>query len=38
MAKKAKAYVLDAWAIIAYLKDELSGEQLEELIVNAHEE
>jgi predicted nucleic acid-binding protein len=38
MAKKAKAYVLDTWAIIAYLEDEPSGEQIEELIVTAHEE
>jgi predicted nucleic acid-binding protein len=38
MAKKAKAYVLDTWAVIAYLEDEPSGEQVEELIVTAHEE
>ena len=38
MAKKAKAYVLDTWAIIAYLEDEPSGEQIEELIATAHEE
>lgn len=38
MAKKAKAYVLDTWAVIAYLEDEPSGEQIEELIAAAHEE
>jgi uncharacterized protein len=38
MAKKAKAYVLDTWAVIAYLEDEPSGEQVEELIASAHEE
>ena len=38
MAKKAKAYVLDSWAVIAYLEDEPSAEQIEELIATAHEE
>lgn len=38
MAKKAKAYVLDTWAVIAFLADEPSGEQVEELIATAHEE
>jgi len=38
MAKKAKAYVLDSWAVIAYLEDEPSGAQVEELIASAHEE
>ncbi|MBI1793060.1 MAG: PIN domain-containing protein [Chloroflexi bacterium] len=38
MAKKAKAYVLDSWAIIAYLEDEPSAEQVEELVATAHEE
>ena len=38
MAKKAKANVLDSWAVIAYLEDEPSGEQVEELIATAHEE
>ena len=38
MARKAKAYVLDTWAVIAYLEDESSGEQVEELIATAHEE
>lgn len=38
MAKKAKAYVLDTWAVIAYLEDEPSAEKVEELIATAHEE
>jgi ribonuclease VapC len=38
MAKKAKTYVLDTWAVIAYLEDEPSGEKIEELIAAAHEE
>ena len=38
MAKKAKAYVLDTWAVIAYLEDEPSGEQVEDMIATAHEE
>lgn len=38
MAKKAKAFVLDSWAVIAYLADEPSGEQIEDLIATAHEE
>ena len=38
MAKKAKAYVLDSWAVIAYLEDEPAAEQIEELIATAHEE
>jgi uncharacterized protein len=38
MARKAKAYVLDTWAVIAYLEDEPSGEQVENLIATAHEE
>lgn len=38
MAGKAKAYVLDTWAVIAYLEDEPAGEQVEELIATAHEE
>ena len=38
MARKAKAYVLDTWAVIAYLEDEPSGEKVEDLIATAHEE
>jgi len=38
MAKKAKAYVLDTWAVIAFLEDEPSGEQVTDLIATTHEE
>jgi ribonuclease VapC len=38
MAKKAKAYVLDTWAVIAYLEDEPSAVQIGNLIATAHEE
>jgi len=37
MARKAKAYVLDSWAILAYLEDEPSGEAVANLIVEAQE-
>ena len=38
MTRKAKAYVLDTWAVIAYLEDEPSAQQIADLIANAHEE
>jgi uncharacterized protein len=38
MTRKAKALVLDAWAVIAYLEDEPSGQQVADLIASAHEE
>jgi uncharacterized protein len=38
MARKAKAYVLDTWAVIAYLEDEPSATQIADLIASAHEE
>ena len=38
MARKAKAYVLDTWAVIAYLEDEPSAQQIADLIATAHEE
>ena len=38
MARKAKAYVLDAWAVIAYLEDEPSAPQIADLIASAHED
>ena len=38
MAKKAKAYVLDTWAVIAYLEDEPAAQQIADLIATAHEE
>src|SRR5512136_1852425 len=38
MPRKAKALVLDSWAVIAYLEDEPSGGQIADLIASAHEE
>lgn len=38
MARKPKGYVLDTWAIIAYLEDEPSASQIADLIASAHEE
>src|SRR3972149_104976 len=38
MARKAKAYVLDTWAVIAYLEDEPSAPQIADLIASAHED
>ncbi|OIN89512.1 MAG: hypothetical protein AUJ21_09630 [Anaerolineae bacterium CG1_02_58_13] len=38
MPKKAKAFVLDTWAVIAYLEDEPSAQQIADLIASAHEE
>lgn len=37
MAHKAKALVLDTWAVIAYLEDEPSAPQIADLIASAHE-
>jgi ribonuclease VapC len=37
MPLKSKAIVLDSWSIIAYLEDESSARNVEEIIVNAHE-
>ena len=37
MPLKSKAVVLDSWSIIAYLEDESSARNIEEIIVNAHE-
>ena len=37
MPKKAKAIVLDSWAVIAYLEDESAGERVADIIVDAHE-
>ncbi|MDD5675459.1 MAG: type II toxin-antitoxin system VapC family toxin [Chitinivibrionales bacterium] len=37
MPHKPSAYVLDSWAIIAYLEDEPSGEKVADLIAAAHE-
>lgn len=38
MARKPKAYVLDAWAVIAYLEDEPCASQIADLIASAHED
>jgi len=38
MPRKPKAFVLDTWAVIAYLEDEPSGLQIADLIASAHEE
>ena len=38
MASRAKAYVLDTWALIAYLEDEPSASHIADLISSAHEE
>lgn len=37
MSRKSKSLVFDAWSILAYLKDEPAGEQVENLIADAHE-
>lgn len=34
---KAKAYVLDAWAVVAYLEGEPAGAAVETLLAEAHE-
>lgn len=38
MARKAKAIVLDSWAVMAYLEDEPAGEQVGDVIGDAHDE
>jgi ribonuclease VapC len=38
MTRKAKALVLDTWAVIAYLEDEPSAQKIADLIASAHEE
>lgn len=38
MARKPKAYVLDSWAVLAYLEDEPAGEQVANLIAESHEQ
>lgn len=37
MSRKAKAIVLDSWAVIAYLSDEGAGEKVAEILASAHE-
>ena len=38
MTRKAKAIVLDSWAIMAYLEDEPAGENVGNIIADAHEQ
>lgn len=38
MTRKARALVLDAWAVIAYLEDEPSAAQVADLIASANED
>jgi uncharacterized protein len=38
MPRKAKAIVLDSWAIMAYLEDEPAAERVANIIADAHEE
>jgi predicted nucleic acid-binding protein len=38
MARKPKAIVLDAWAVMAYLEDEPAAEKVADLIADAHED
>ena len=37
MSRRARAIVLDSWAIIAYLSDENAGEKVAEIMAVAHE-
>ena len=37
MPKKAKAIVLDSWAVMAYLEDGPSAEKVADIIADAHE-
>lgn len=37
MSRKPKAYVLDSWAVLAYLEDEASSQKVADLIADAHE-
>ena len=37
MARKPKAFVLDSWAVLAYLGGEASGQEVADLIAGAHE-
>jgi len=38
MARKPRAIVLDSWAVMAYLEDEVTAEKVAEIIADAHEE
>ena len=37
MPRKPRALVLDSWAVLAYLGDEASGQEVGDLIASAHE-
>lgn len=37
MPRKSRALVLDSWAVLAYLGDEESGQEVANLITSAHE-
>lgn len=37
MPRKPKAFVLDSWSILAYLEDEPAGQQVADIIADAHE-
>ena len=37
MARKPTALVLDSWSILAYLEDEPAGQQVADIIADAHE-
>jgi ribonuclease VapC len=37
MARKPKALVLDSWSVLAYLEDEPAGQQVADIIADAHE-
>ena len=37
MPRKPKALVLDSWSILAYLEDEPTGQQVADIIADAHE-
>jgi len=38
MARRPKALVFDSWAVLAYLGDETSSQEVAELIAGAHED
>ena len=38
MAKKARAFVLDAWAVMAYLEDEPAAERIADIIADANDD
>ncbi len=37
MPRRPKAIVLDSWAVLAYLEDESAGQQVSDIIADAHE-